>query len=884
MTTKKPVKNIYLIDGNSFIYRAYHAIRDLSNSKGFPTNAIYGFTNMLLKIIKERSPQAMAIAFDSPVPTERHRLYEEYKAQRPETPNDLVRQIPYIRKLVQAFRIKTYEIAGYEADDVLATLAQKAAEDGVDVFIVTGDKDMLQVLNGNIRIYDPMKNKIIKREDVLKRFGLPPERIPEVMALTGDSIDNIPGVKGIGEKTATELLKRHTINELIENPGLIEKERFRDLIASEKDNIKLSLSLARIQRNVPVEIDYSECMLREPDWEELLEIFREMEFTSLVRMVPPMKLNVKYCTVRRSEEIEKLLGEIKDEMVLRGYMELPISSPVIGMAISTGKEPYWYIPMGHQTLEASVQITPEDFFGRLKGVFKEESIKKTGHDIKREIVLLKRYGIEPSGRMYDTMIASYLLNPNKSNHSLEEAALDHLYLRKRSIEETLGRKRSLEDLSIEEMAEIAADDLAVIHSLKKELFRRLKEEGLDSVYFDIEMPLVEVLADMEYTGIKVDREILGLISKEIERELSALQSRIFSLAGEEFNINSPRQLGRILFEKLGLKPKKKTKTGYSTEVKVLEELAREHDLPLEILNWRSLSKLKSTYVDALPKLINPETGRIHTTFNQAVTATGRLSSSDPNLQNIPVRGEMGLRIRRAFVAEKGYYLLSADYSQIELRILAHLSGDSALVEAFRTGVDIHTRTAMEIFDVGEDAVTPDMRRIAKTVNFGVIYGMSAFGLSEAIGVGRNDAQDYIDQYFLKHEGVQRYVQRIIEEARRLGYVRTLSGRKRAIPELSSGNAQQRALGERLAMNTPIQGTAADIIKMAMIRIYRRLKREGYKSRMILQVHDELLFEVKEDELDSVKDLVKEEMEGVMELKVPLKVEIGYGKDWAEAHG
>ncbi|HHN64809.1 MAG TPA: DNA polymerase I [Nitrospirae bacterium] len=871
------LKRLFLIDGNSFIYRAYHAIKGLTNSRGMPTNAIYGFTNMLLKLINENRPEGILVAFDSPAPTERHRIYEEYKAQRPETPGDLIVQIPYIRRLVEAMRIKTVEIEGCEADDVLATLARRASQDGIEVYLITGDKDMLQVLDERIRIYDPMKNKTISRADVIERFGIPPERIPEMMALTGDTIDNIPGVRGIGEKTASEILRKHRLDEILEHPELIEKKRLRELIRNNMGSIRMSLELSRIRADLPVEISYDELRTREPDWDRLLELFRLLEFGTLVKMVPPRTIDVPCRRIGTEEDIIALKDAVEDSLTLYSYITDPVKNDPAAMAFSGRGEDVWFYSSrgGAMKLPGLVE--------QLAPLFLSERVAKRGHDIKKEMVLLKRYGIELKGMLYDTMLAAYLLNPNRPGHSLEDTALEYLYFRKKDVNDLINARKGLYDIKESDLMEVARTDIPVIKRLGEELFRRLREESLIDVYRDIEMPLIEVLADMELSGIKVDLLKLRGLSDEIGQRLSELQGQIYGMAGEEFNINSPQQLSRILFEKMGLKPKKKTKTGYSTEVKVLEELAREHELPRLILQWRTLTKLKNTYIDVLPSLVNRATGRIHTTFNQAVTSTGRLSSSEPNLQNIPVRGDLGRFIRAAFVAEEGYLLLSADYSQIELRILAHLSGDQGLIDAFREGLDIHTRTAAELFGVSEEDVTAEMRRVAKTVNFGIVYGISAFGLSESTGASVEEAQAYIERYFETHPGVRHYMDRIIEEARRQGYVKTLFGRKRPIPELNAAGLQQRNLGERLAMNTPVQGSAADIIKLAMISIHRKLKDRSMRSRLILQVHDELVLEVEEGEVDYVKEMVKREMEGVITLDVPLIVEVGIGKDWAEAH-
>lgn len=877
--------NLYLIDGNSYVYRAFYAIRGLQNSKGFPTNAIYGFTNMLLKIIREKRPDGIMISFDSPVPTERHRLFEAYKAQRPETPGDLVKQLPYIRKIIDAFNIKVLEIPGYEADDILCTIAKKASERGIDVFIVTADKDMLQIINERINIYDPMKDRILNSEYVKERYGVTPERIPELMALAGDSVDNIPGVKGIGEKTAQELLRDSgSLDELIKHPERIKKERLRNLIKENIDLIKLSRELAVIRADVPLEFDISECAIKEPKWQDMLTLFRELEFISLMKLIPSTEAKREYETIYEivglNELIKRIEGPFSIDIETTGRD--PLKDKVIGIALCADKGKAFYIPFSHFGLDR--QISKEEGLNALKGLLKEKDLPKIGHNLKFDLSFLKQEGINVSGMLYDTMIASYLLNPNRPSHNLEEVAFEYLSYRKKTFPEIIGKRSSFAEVPIDEATVYASEDAALAYELKDILFQKLKEEGLEEVYRDIEMPLIDVLIDMEMAGFMIDVDKLEDMSKEIERELESIQRRIFFLAGEEFNINSPKQLSRVLFQSLGLKPGKKTKTGFSTELSVLEDLAEFHELPREILNYRSLSKLKSTYTDVLPNLVNPLTGRVHTTFNQTVTATGRLSSSEPNLQNIPVKGEWGRRMREAFIAEPGNLIISADYSQIELRILAHLSKDESLIDAFFSERDIHARTASELFNVGIESVTQDMRRVAKTVNFGIVYGISPFGLSEALNISREEAKRYIDSYFERHRGVRDYIEKTLREAYERGYVKTIFGRKRPIPELKSKTSTTRQLGERLAINSPIQGTAADIIKIAMINIWRSIREKGLKTKMILQVHDELVFEVPLDEAEEMSNLVKDKMEGVVALSVPLKVEVGMGKNWAEAHG
>ena len=886
---------VYLIDGNSYVYRAFYAIKELSTSRGFSTNAIYGFTNMLLKIIRGKKPDGIIVSFDSPAPTKRHRIFEEYKAHRPETPQGLIQQMPHIKRLISALRIKVFEVPGYEADDIIGTVAKSLASEGMSVFIVTADKDMLQLVNRDIKIYDPMKDKILDEEYIRDKFGVGPERVTESMALTGDIVDNIPGVKGIGEKTAKEVLSRvSSLEELFGNTTLIKKEKLRRLITENENMVRLSQILATIDTSVPLDFQLEEIRLKEPDWPLLLAIFREFEFGSLIKLIPADTFReIEYETVLSLDRLQEISGIIESAIGREFSFSLEPSSgrggrnsvrdSLIGLALTIDKDHPFYIPLSHSYPAAPFQIGREDMIRILSPIFGDEKISKIGHNLKHDIFVLRGQGISLKGILFDIMIASYLINPNKQNHNLEEVTLEYLSKRKRSLTEVISKRRSFTEVPIDEAASYAADTVTTTFELKELLFNKLKEENLMSVYFDIEMPLIHVLADMEKAGVKVDTERLKHIAKELERELEGIRRRIYFLAGEEFNINSPKQLSRVLFQNLGFQPTRKTKTGFSTELSVLEELSASNELPREVLDYRSLNKLKTTYVDVLPQLVNPKTGRIHTSFNQTATATGRLSSSDPNLQNIPVRGDWGKRIRETIIAEEGNILLSADYSQVELRILAHLSQDRGLLDAFRNDLDIHSRTASELFSAPIDKVTSEMRRIAKIVNFGVIYGISPFGLSETLNISREDAKKYIEQYFDKHPGVKKYIEDTLQSAKGKGYVVTLFGRKRSVPELKTENSTIRQQGERLAINSPIQGTAADIIKIAMIQIEKDFRDRGLKARMILQVHDELLFELPIQEHETVKDIVKEKMEKAVELSVPIKVDIGCGRNWGEAH-
>lgn len=879
--------NLYLIDGNSYVYRAFYAIKGLTNSKGFPTNAIYGFTTTLLKIIREKKPDGVAVFFDTPELTERHRIFKEYKAQRPETPGELVQQLPHIREMIAAFNITIFEMPGYEADDLIGTIAKEAAKKRSNVFIVTADKDMLQLVDENIKIYDPVKDRILDVEYVKEKFGLAPERVPEFMALTGDAADNIPGIKGIGEKTAKELLTTFKgLDELLSHPEMIKKERLRSLVSENADIARLSKRLATIDTSVPMDFDLKEFRLKEPDWLRLLSLFSEFEFTSLKKLVPAVIVSEKnYEAVLSKDKLKAVAAAIKDEFAfdVEATGKDPMADSIVGFSVSTEKETGYYIPLRHSYLGVPEQIGMKETMAIVAPIFENPDIAKIGHNLKYDTMMLKQEGVVTKGRLYDTMLASYLINPNKQNHSLEDVGFEYLSRRKKTFAEVLNKKKSFADVFVEEATKYSAEDALLAFELKDILFEKLKEAGLERVYFDIEAPLIPVLSDMEEAGVKIDVDKLNDISKELARELDSTQRRIFFLSGEEFNINSPKQLAKVLFHSLGLKPGKKTKTGFSTDVSVLEELAMSHELPREILNWRSLNKLKTTYVDALPALINPKTGRVHTSFNQTATATGRLSSSNPNMQNIPIKGEWGKRIRETFIADKGNLLLSADYSQVELRILAHLSKDEVLIDAFSKGIDVHAKTASEIFGVTVDKVTDEMRRTAKTVNFGVIYGMSPFGLSEALSIPHEEAKKYIEKYFERHPGVKQYIEATLSEVRQKGYTVTLAGRRRPIPEIRSQNSNTRAQAERLAVNSPIQGSAADIIKIAMINIRKKLKEGHLDARMILQVHDELLFEAPESELNSVRDMIKREMEGAAKLLVPLRVDIGAGRNWAEAH-
>lgn len=885
-------KRLYIIDGNSYIYRAFYAIRNLSTSTGLPSNAVFGFANMLLKVIKEKEPDLLAIAFDPKGPTRRHGEFKEYKAHRPPMPKDLVPQIPYIHNLVHAFNIPVFIQEGQEADDVIATLARRAIASGMDVVIVTGDKDMLQLVGPGVTVYDSLKERTIGPAEVEERFGVPPDRVVEIMGLMGDASDNIPGVPGIGEKTAQALIKEYgTIENLLANVHKITRPKLKQSLMENADLARLSRELAVLHADVPLEIDFDKLSLKEPDSPSLLSILRELEFTSLLKYVTtaPEK-EAHYRTVLSEADFQEMLGVLSRATELSFDTETtsldPMQAELVGISFSVEPNAAYYLPLGHTCPGAPQQLPPDKVLEKLKILLEDPSLKKIGQNLKYDVQVLRHTGIEVRGIFFDTMIASYVLNPSKTSHGLDAIALEYLNYKTITYADVTGtgkKKIGFCEVDIATATRYSGEDADIALRLKQVLEPKLQEQNLNSLFHDIEMKLMSVLADMEYAGIKIDADLLQAMSGKLEKETAKIVDGIYGLAGAEFNINSPKQLADILFVKLGLTPVKKTKTGYSTDVDVLEELAHVHPLPAEILKYRTLSKLKSTYVDALPQMINPGTGRLHTSLNQTVTATGRLSSSEPNLQNIPIRTEVGREIRQAFIAEPRHSLLSADYSQIELRVLAHLSGDEGLIQTFVEDQDIHTRTASEVFGLPPEEISSEMRRKAKAVNFGIIYGISAFGLAQDIGVSNAEAKRYIDNYFARYPKVRDFIARTIEQAKTKGYVTTLLGRKRYIPELTSSAAPVRNFGERMAVNTPIQGTAADLIKLAMISIHQLIKEKNFGSRMILQVHDELIFEVPDSEIETMKKLVKKEMEGVLQLSVPIKVDMGVGKNWDQAH-
>jgi len=888
-------KTIYLIDGSSYIYRAYHAVRHLSTSKGLPTNATFGFANMILKLLSERKPEHMAIAFDAKGPTFRHEIYEAYKANRPPMPEDLAEQIPYIKQVVEGMNISSLELAGYEADDIIGTLVRVAEKEGFRVVMVTGDKDFKQLVSRRASIWDPMKDRATDYAGFKKDLGLEPSQWVDVMALAGDVSDNVPGVPGIGEKTAVSLIKTFgSMEGIFKNLDKVTRKKLRENLADFREQAILSRRLVTINTEVPVSIDLASLRVSGPDTERLARLFKDLEFQRLQKLFPiKTDLSQKnYRVILDDEALKALIDDLKHSQVFALDLETtakdPMQAEIVGISFACRPNEAAYIPLRHRYLGAPEQLDPDRTLAGLKPLLENPKPAKIGQNIKYDWIVLKRSGIDLQGVIFDTMVASYLLNPTRRAHNLETIAAEYLDHKMISYKEVIGGgkgDKGFDKVHVEEAVPYACEDADITLMAYEVLRPKLEDGGFNSLFKEVEMPLIPVLVDMEMSGICVDGGHLEAVSKEFELQLHKIEGQIYGIAGESFNIQSHQQLGRILFEKLKLPVQKKTKkkTGYSTDVQVLTSLSFEHELPALVLRYRSLAKLKSTYADALVGLIHPETRRIHTSYNQTVTATGRLSSSDPNLQNIPIRTEEGRRIRAAFVPRKGWTLLSADYSQIELRLLAHYSEDPILVKAFQEDEDIHARTAAEIFELMPNMITSEMRRQAKVINFGIIYGMSAFRLSNELGISHKMAKIYIENYFHRYKGVKCFIEEIIEEARREGKVTTLLGRHRRLPDISSKNRTAREFAERTAVNTPLQGTAADLIKVAMVRIRQSLDQKGLRAKMLLQVHDELVFEVPPGELGRVEKLVTEIMEDVYELRVPLRVDLNTGKNWAELH-
>jgi len=889
------VPQLYLIDGSAYVYRAFHAVRGLTNSKGMATNAVFGFTRMLIKLMAERSPQYVGMFFDAKGPTFRHEMYADYKANRPPMPDELVSQLPYIKKVTTGFNIPVIEMSGYEADDLIGTYSRMAEAEGFEVTMVTGDKDFVQLITDNATIWDPMKDKVIDKASVLADYDLTPSQIIDMMGFSGDSADNVPGVPGIGPKTAVKLIQTYgSMAALYEQIDSVRSAKQREKLLDHKEQALLSRKLVTIDIHVPVEFNAGDLKVEPPDEAVLGPIFQELEFHQLQYEFQKAEdtPDANYQAVLTAEELDALVRRLEDcdrfAIDTETTSQHPMDATLVGISVALKPYEAFYIPCGHRYMGAPDQLKWSYIRERLQPVLENTQIAKIGQNIKYDWTVLRRHGAELRGVAFDTMLASYLLNPSKRAHNLDQIALDFLGHKNIAYSDVAGKGKkavTFDQVTLEQAVPYACEDADITLRAYDILQPQLESLDLTRLMASVEMPLVEVLMEMEMAGVRLDMDKLHGLSVSLDDQLQRLKEDIYEIAGETFNIQSSQQLGRILFDKLGLPVIKKTKkkTGYSTDVEVLTKLADEHELPAFILRHRSLAKLKSTYVDALLDQVDQETGRIHTSFNQTVAATGRLSSSDPNLQNIPIRTEEGRQIRTAFVARPGWTLLSADYSQIELRILAHAAEDPILIESFLQDEDIHQRTASEVFQVEAEEVSDELRRQSKAINFGIMYGMSAYGLSRELGISPKMAQTYIDSYFERYQGVKHYMERSIENARETQRTATMLGRLRLLPDIASRNANVRQFAERTAVNTPIQGTAADLIKVAMIEMARTLREKELKSRMLLSVHDEIVFEVPQEELETMQTLAPEVMEGVWELKVPLKVNTAWGDNWAQAH-
>ena len=887
-----PSPELYLIDGSAYIYRAYHAIRPLSTSRGLPTHAVFGFLSILRRLLRERSPEYLAVAFDTRGPVFRHRLYDRYKANRPPMPEDLAVQIPYIRESVAAHRILVLEHDDQEADDLIASVTARMTGQGRRVVVVSGDKDLLQLVSADVTLWDPMNDRVMDEAAVAEKYGLPPGQLLDYFALTGDSSDNIPGVPGIGPKSAQKLIGAyHTLENLYQAaPEMKPGKAVRQLL-DHREQAFLSRDLVRLNHSAEVPAEIERYRVQEPDIDRLRTLYAELEFHSLLKEdLPAPRIDTsRFHLVGDAAGLARLAKRLEGIDLVAVDTETDsldtLSAHLVGVSLCVGDGEAWYLPCGHRDAQGALQpgqLRLDDLVRTLRPVLTDGRSTKIGHNLKFDLAVLAaphNGGLELAGPLYDTMVGAWLIDPDRRSYKLDDLCKE-LGLRMTGFAEvTAGDKAAdaFARVGLEAAGDYSCEDVYGALQLYRQQVEQLAATGLDRLLAEVEGPLIPVLAAMETAGILVDSDQLARLSIEFGQRLQTFEEEIFRVAGEPFNINSPRQLGEILFEKLQLPRGRKTKTGWSTDVQVLESLSLTHELPALVLQYRNLAKLKSTYVDRLASLRNPHTGRVHTSFNQCGTATGRLSSSNPNLQNIPIRTEEGRRIRSTFIAAEGCTLLAADYSQIDLRVLAHYSEDRELTAAFHAGQDIHRRTAAEIFFVSPELVTAEMRRVAKTINFGIIYGMSSFGLSTQLHISRKEAQTFIDRYLAHFSGIKEFMESVVGQARTDGFVTTLLGRRRYLADINSTNRVRREMAERTAINTPIQGTAADIIKLAMLRVHRELRARGLQARMLLQIHDELVFEVPLAELETVSGLVRMHMEAAMALRVPLVANLQHGQ-------
>jgi DNA polymerase-1 len=886
---------VWVVDANSLIFQVFHALPEMTSPQGEPVSAVFGFTRDMLYLLEQKKPSYLFVAFDGPERTFRHELYAEYKAHRSEMPVDLAPQYGPIRRLLAALNVPVLAYDAYEADDLLATIAHRVGELEGECYVVTADKDARQLITESVQVYNVRKDQVYDACALKTDWGIRPDQVVDFQALVGDAVDNVPGVPLIGPKIAAEYLQKYdTLDELLARVDELPKGKRKDNLIANREQALLSRELVRLDRHVPVTIDWDAARVDGVDRAALFELFSELGFHNLAQKFSNLperrsesRAAVDYQAIATPERLAWLVSELGRQKIFSFDTETTSVSPrwaqIVGYSFSWQADQALYVPVRAPAGEP--QLDAAETLEALRPILENGAIEKVGQNLKYDMVVLRSAGVEMAGARFDTMVASYLLDAGERNHGLDELALRYLDHQTTKIEELIGtgkNQKRMDEVPLAQITHYAAEDADVAWRLWPILDERLRDANLDKLFETLEMPLVEVLVELEFNGIKIDTDLLAGLSRKYGALLEQLEREIYELAGREFNIGSPKQLQQILFEEHKLPMLKKTKNGGSTDVEVLEELARIHPLPAKIIEYRQYAKLKNTYVDALPQMVHPGTGRVHASFNQVVAATGRLSSSDPNLQNIPVRTTSGREIRAAFLpGHGGWKLLSADYSQIELRVLAHFSADATLCAAFARDEDIHARVASEVYHVPSDAVTPEMRRSAKAVNFGVIYGQSPFGLAKQLNIDQAQAAAFIDAYFDRYRGVEEFLARILEECPRTGYVSTILGRRRAIRGIRRGASRQRNLPERTAINTVIQGSAADLIKLAMINIHRRLRKENLSARMLLQIHDELVFEVPPGEFNYVAQMVADEMSGVMELTVPLKVDLKSGDNWAD---
>ena len=892
-------ETVYVVDAYALIFQVFHALPEMTGPAGQPVGAVHGFIRDMVDLLEKKSPDYLLCAFDLPGDTFRDERYAEYKADRSEMPEDLQPQIPNIRRVLEAMGIPCLECPGYEADDVLATVARKAEHEGMQCYVVTSDKDCRQLITDRVKIYNIRKDSIFDASALMEVWGVRPDQVVDFQSLVGDKVDNVPGVPLIGPKIAAELLQKYdTLDRVLEHAEEVSGKKRRENLMNGRESAMLSRDLVRLVDDVPVAIDWNEGRVAEIDQSAVQSLCQEFGFrrlaerlAGLTTQAEPATAQAEYRTVATLAELDELVQQLSQQSQISIDTETtstrPRSAEIVGYSFAWQEGDACYIPV--RAPEGDPQLDPATVRDALRPVLENPDIQKVGQNLKYDMVVLRSAGIALRGIAFDTMVADYLIVPGERNHSLDDLAaryLDHTTIKISELIGTGKKQKRMDQVPVAQVTPYAAEDAEVPLRLAGILQGRLQDEGLTDLYRGLEMPLIEVLAEMEFNGIKVDVARLGELGQRFGERIASLEQEIHELAGGRFNIDSPKQLSKVLFEDLGLPKQRKTKTGSSTDAEVLGELAKQHELPAKVIQYRQYAKLKSTYVDALTELLHPDTGRVHTSFKQDVAATGRLSSKDPNLQNIPVRTEDGREIRSAFLpGEDGWKLLAADYSQIELRVLAHFSGDQALRQAFAEDRDIHALVASEVHRVPLEEVTRDMRRSAKAVNFGVIYGQSPFGLAKSLDIDQEQAASFIDAYFGRYPGVDEFMVKTLAECRQKGYVSSILGRRRAVQGVrdpsSLGDSRQRTLPERIAINTVIQGSAADLIKKAMIHVHDRMRREKLQARMLLQIHDELIFEVPSEEVDGLACLVREEMTTVQQLGVPLKVDVKVGDNWAD---